>query len=43
MWRAARRSFLLGKRFWPIVASFAVVVVPTAFAAMFIGTLMRLL
>lgn len=47
MWRSSRRSFLLGKRFWPIAASLAAVLVPTAFAAVFVNSiinaLMRLL
>ena len=36
MWRAARHSFLLGKRFWPIVGSLAAVGLPTYLAATFV-------
>lgn len=33
MWRSARRDFLLGKRFWPIVASLAAASLAAALAA----------
>jgi hypothetical protein len=45
MWRAARRKFLLGQRFWPIVASLAAALVAggyvTAFVVGFIDGNMR--
>jgi hypothetical protein len=45
MWRSARRDFLLGKRFWPIVASLIAVLAATAFMTRlvvgFIDGLMR--
>jgi hypothetical protein len=36
MWRAARRNFLLGQRFWPIVASLAAVFAAGAYVALFV-------
>jgi hypothetical protein len=41
MWRAARHSFLLGKRFWPIVGSLAAVGLPTYLAAQFVITAIK--
>ena len=41
VWRSARRSFLLGNRFWPIVASLAAIAVPAAYAAMFVAAFVR--
>jgi hypothetical protein len=36
MWRAARRSFLLGQQFWPIVASLAAALAAGGYVAGFI-------
>jgi hypothetical protein len=40
MWRSARRNFLLGQRFWPIVASLTAAVVVAMWLANFIGTVL---
>jgi hypothetical protein len=40
MWRSARWNFLLGQRFWPIVASLTAAVVVAMWLANFIGTVL---